>query len=83
MSDQAEQSYHHGNTCNGKQKRQKGPQETANLKGKAVPSLSSYRTACVLFVEQTRGVNLAKEMKTALERLTPMLGFRMRVVERG
>ena len=50
MSDQNEQSYHHG-----KQKRQKGPQKTANLKERAVPSLNSYRNACVLFVEQTRG----------------------------
>ena len=41
------------------------------------------RTTTVLFVEFSRGGSLQKEMREVLDRLTPMLGFRVRVTERG
>ena len=34
-------------------------------------------------MEFTRGGSLQKEMKEVLDRLTPMMGFRVRVTERG
>ena len=41
------------------------------------------RTTTVLFVEFLRGGSLKKEMMEVLDRLTPMLGFRVRVTDRG
>ena len=54
-----------------------------NPKKAGGPHQEKFRTATVLFVEQTRGGSLAKEMKGVVGRLTPMLGARIRVVERG
>ena len=41
------------------------------------------RTTTVLFVEFSKGGSLQKSMREVLDRLTPMLGFRVRVTERG
>ena len=41
------------------------------------------RTTTVLFVEFSQGGTLQKSMRDALDRLTPMLGFRTRVAEMG
>ena len=40
-------------------------------------------TSTVMFVEFSRGGSLQKHMKEVLERLSPMLGFRVRVAEKG
>ena len=41
------------------------------------------RTTTVLFVEFSKGGSLQKRMRDVLDKLTPMLGFRVRVTERG
>jgi hypothetical protein len=41
------------------------------------------RTSTVLFVEFSKGGSLQKNMRDVLDKLTPMLGFRVRVTERG
>ena len=39
------------------------------------------RTTSVHFVEQTRGGSLETSLKKVMERLTPMLGFKIKIVE--
>ena len=41
------------------------------------------RTTSVLFVEFSKGGGLQKAMRESLDKLTPMLGFRVRVSEKG
>ena len=41
------------------------------------------RTTTVLFVEFSKGGAIQKKMRDCLDRLTPMLGFKMRVTEKG
>ena len=62
--------------------------QTSNDKesGRAMPhpkkaKMEEVRTASVLFVEQSRGGTLATCMKKVIERLTPMLGFKVKVQE--
>ena len=43
----------------------------------------SPRVSTVLFVEYSRGGSLQKRMREVVDRLSPMLGFSMRVTERG
>jgi hypothetical protein len=48
------------------------------------PSTSQeLRTSTVLFIEFSKGGSLQKCMRGVLDKLTPMLGFRVRVTERG
>ena len=44
---------------------------------------SSPRTTTVLFVEWSKGGALQKRMRDCLYNITPILGFRVRVTERG
>ena len=41
------------------------------------------RTAAVLFVENTKGGELAERMRTTLKRIEPILGYSIKVVERS
>ena len=47
------------------------------------PKAKELVTTTVLFVEFSRGGMLQKCMRDTLDRLTPMMGFRVRVAERG
>ena len=49
----------------------------------SVKPAKELRTTTVLFVEFSKGGVLQKTMRDALDRLTPMLGFKVRVAERG
>ena len=49
----------------------------------ANPNISSAKIRTVLFVEQTRGGRLMKALKEVEARLSGMLGFRTKIVERG
>ena len=40
-------------------------------------------TSTVMFVEFSRGGSLQKSMKEVLDRISPMLGFKVRVTEKG
>ena len=44
---------------------------------------NQQRITTVLFVEFTRGGDLQKKMRETLDRIQPMLGFRVRVAEKG
>ena len=50
---------------------------------RVVEQAKQTRITTVLFVEFTRGGELQKTMRETLDRLTPMLGFRVRVAEKG
>ena len=41
------------------------------------------KTAAVLFVENTKGGILAKNLREVMERLKPILGYSIKVVERA
>jgi hypothetical protein len=41
------------------------------------------RTTSVIFVEFTRGAELQKKMRDTLNRITPMLGYMVRVSKKG
>ena len=43
----------------------------------------TLRTSSVLFVEFTRSGELQKRLRESLDRMTEMLGFRVRVAEKG
>jgi hypothetical protein len=51
--------------------------------GQKPEAKQELRTTTVLFVEFSKGGSLQKSMREVLDRLTPMLGFRVRVTERG
>ena len=70
-------------TNNRKKKRVDNPMPMRAVPNQKETTQKVYRTATVLFVEQTRGGSLAKEIKGVMGRITPMLGARMKVVERG
>ena len=57
-------------------KRRDGVQDTK-------PADVNLKTRTVLFVEQTRDGKLAKMVREVLTRLEPMMGFRVKVVERA
>ena len=61
------------------------PTRTNNpQRDKLSPSIKQeLRTTTVLFVEFSKGGSLQKSMREVLDKLTPMLGFRVRVTERG
>ena len=44
---------------------------------------AKLKTSTVMFVEFSRGGSLQKSMKQVLDRLAPMLGFKVRVTEKG
>ena len=46
-------------------------------------SQDDLRTTSVLFVEFSRGGSLQKRMKECLDQISPMLGFKVRVTEKG
>ena len=48
-----------------------------------IDSTKQIRTTSVLFVEFSRGGELQKRMRDTLDRITPMLGFKVRVAEKG
>ena len=58
----------------------RGKPQEASQKPEAKQEL---RTSTVLFVEFSKGGSLQKSMREVLDRLSPMLGFRVRVTERG
>ena len=65
-----------------------GGEEQSSKKQRGVPrrvaeQAKQPRITTVLFVEFTRGGELQKKMRETLDRLTPMLGFRARVAEKG
>ena len=41
------------------------------------------RVSTVMFVEFTKGGSLQKNVREVVDRITPMLGFRIRVIEKG
>ena len=41
------------------------------------------RISTVMFVELTKGGSLQKSVREVVDRITPMLGFRTRVTEKG
>ena len=47
----------------------------------ATPRQNNIRTTSVLFVEQSKGGSLAKSIRETITRLSPMLGFNIKVVE--
>ena len=49
---------------------------------KGAETNKQLKTRAVLFVEQSPGGELAKQVRTKLQEMEPMLGFRLRVVER-
>ena len=51
--------------------------------GKMPNPKKELKVRTVLFVEHTRGGGLAKSLKGVLERIAPILGFKVRVQERG
>ena len=53
------------------------------LKGEGYYQQKVLKTRTVLFVEQTRGGKLAKDIREVLSRLEGLLGFRVKVVERS
>ena len=46
-------------------------------------SKTEIRTTTVLFVEFSKGGTMQKKLRECLDRITPMLGFRIRVTEKG
>ena len=44
---------------------------------------ASLRTTTVLFVEWSKGGALQKKLRECLDKITPILGFKVRVTERG
>ena len=66
--------------------KKRGSKEQQNLKkiqGGALKTTSKeLKTRAVLFVEQTPNGELSKRIKELLQRLEPVLGYRLRVVER-
>ena len=52
-------------------------------KGKRTAKEKELRISTVMFVEFTKGGSLQKSIREVVDRITPMLGFRMRVTEKG
>jgi hypothetical protein len=52
-------------------------------KGKRTAKEKELRISTVMFVEFTKGGSLQKSIREFVDRITPMLGFRMRVTEKG
>ena len=51
-------------------------------KGKRTAKEKELRISTVMFVEFTKGGSLQKSIREVVHRITPMLGFRMRVTEK-
>ena len=45
--------------------------------------VQQLKTRSIMFVEQTKGSKLAKALREVLSRLEPMLGFRVKIVEKS
>jgi hypothetical protein len=60
-----------------------GKQAGSNITNKPQERSAPVRTTTVLFVEFSKEGSLQKEMRGVLDRLKPMLGFGVRVTERG
>ena len=59
------------------------PKRNKSIRGARPPlGVSSLKTKTVLFVEQTRGGELAKVLREDVGRLENLLGFRLKIVER-
>ena len=58
------------------------PQDTIKIEDD-IQEQEDLRTAAVLFVENTKGGELAERMRTTLKRIEPILGYRIKVVERS
>ena len=58
-----------------------GAKKSRVAEGKS--SKEPLRTTSVLFVEFSRGGSLQKDVKECLDKLSPMLGFKVRVAEKG
>jgi hypothetical protein len=50
---------------------------------RAAPQTAKLRTTSILFVEFSNGGLLQKKMRECLDKITPLLGFRVRVTEKG
>ena len=59
--------------------------EGVAISSRAVPNPkpNSLKVRTVLFVEQTKGVQLAKGLRGVVDRLAPMLGFKIKIQEKG
>ena len=57
------------------------PKSTQNQRTKPPPKELKIRT--VLFVEQSRGGSLAKAVKGVVDRIAPIIGYKIKVQERG
>ena len=60
-----------------------GKQAGSNITNQPQERSAPARTTTVLFVEFSKEGSLQKEMRGVLDRLKPMLGFGVRVTERG
>ena len=68
--------------------RRKTPVQTSSKAGSTSPKPTSskkkpMRTTSVLFTEFSKGGSLQKSLREVVDRLAPMMGFNIRVVERG
>ena len=55
--------------------------ESSQVEG--VAKEKELRISTVMFVEFTKGGSLQKIVREVVDRITPMLGFRIRVIEKG
>ena len=65
-----------------RENRQPPPGVSAHVQS-SKKTIAKLRTSTVMFVEFSKGGGLQKRMKEVLDRLAPMLGFRVRVTEKG
>ena len=71
----------HSHTTQGAERHGGGQGKSSKKEYK--PEQKELRTSTVLFVEFSKGGNLQKQMRDGLDRITPMLGFKVRVPEKG
>ena len=74
-----EETYSHTNQ--GAEKHRDGQGKSSKKESK--PEQKDLRTSTVLFVEFSKGGDLQKQMRDSLDRITSMLGFKVRVTEKG
>ena len=71
----------HSHTTQGAERH--GGGQGKNSKKEYNPEQKELRTSTVLFVEFSKGGNLEKHIREGLERITPVLSFKVRVTEKG
>ena len=65
-----------------REERSGGPVPEQSMEKKTAKE-KELRVTTVMFVEFTKGGSLQKSIREVMDRITPMLGFRMRVTEKG